>query len=153
MARYTVTLVFEAAGGRAPQGVDVLERVPLPERVVHRFSSCDGRTLTAVLDFRSARPASVCRATVEIIQSTWQRITGEAVGPPLRVRVRPLRRPQPVDSGVARPREYAWRPDDDSPDGVLVLVDAGSDPITWPNGPGDREEAAHSSISPPNPRR
>jgi hypothetical protein len=153
MARYTVTLVFEAGRGTVPQGPDVLERLPLPEPVVHRFSYCDGRTLTAVLDFRSARPASVCRATVEAIQTAWRQISGQSVGRPLSVRVRPLRQPQPVESGVARPREYAWQPDDESADGVLVLVDAGSDPITWPNGPGGQWGTAHSSISPPNRRR
>lgn len=136
MARYTVTLVFEADQGKAPRGPDVLEGMPLPERAVHRFSYCDGRTLTAVVDFRSAQPASVCKDAVEGIQRVWSQIAGVALGPPMSVRVRPLRPPQPVAAGIARPREYVWQPDG-GPDGSLVLVDAGSDPITALEEPRD----------------
>jgi hypothetical protein len=152
MARYTVTLVFEAGLGKGPQGPDVLESMPLPERAVHRYSYCDGRTLTAVVDFRSAQPASVCRDVVEAVQRVWSQVAGVAVGAPLSVRVRPLRPPQPVGDGRARPREYIWQPDCGGPDGSLVLVDAGSDPIVWgdgPDGPWGPGTQARSSIAPP----
>lgn len=134
MARYTVMLVFEAGQGKVPNGPDVLEALELPEHAVHRFSYSDGRTLTAVIDFRSAKPAAVCRETVERIRRVWSELTGTPSGPPLSVRVRPLRPPRPVATGVARPREYVWQPDCGGPDGALVLVDPGSDPITWPSG-------------------
>jgi hypothetical protein len=132
MARYTVTLVFEADQGKVPQGPDVLEGMPLPERAVYRFSYWDGRILTAVVDFRSAHPASVCKDTVQSIQRVWSESAGVSLGRPMSVRVRPLRPPLPVAAGVARSREYVWQPDG-GPDGSLILVEAGSDPITWPS--------------------
>jgi hypothetical protein len=143
MARYTGTLVFEAGPGTVPRGPDVLDRLALPDRAVHRSSYCDGSTLTVVVDFRSAHPASVCRRAVEAVQRRWAQVTGVAAGPPVSVRVRPLRPPQPVRAGVARPREYAWRLDGDGDatgDGRLVLLDAGSDPVSWPNGPANPDD-------------
>jgi hypothetical protein len=145
MARYTGTLVFEAGPGTVPRGPDVLDRLALPDRAVHRSSYCDGSTLTVVVDFRSAHPASVCRRAVEAVQRRWAQVTGVAAGPPVSVRVRPLRPPQPVPAGVARSREYAWRRDGDGDaagDGRLVLLDAGSDPVSWPNGPVDPDDPA-----------
>jgi hypothetical protein len=152
MARYTVTLVFEAGLGKGPQGPDVLESMPLPERAVHRYSYCDARTLTAVVDFRSAHPATVCKDVVEVVQRVWSQTAGVAVGAPLSVRVRPLRPPRPVAGRPARPREYVWQPDCGGPDGSLVLVDAGSDPILGRDGrdgPWEPGAQAHSSIAPP----
>jgi hypothetical protein len=126
--------------------------MPLPERAVHRYSYYDGRTLTAVVDFRSAQPASVCKEVVQAVQEVWSQRAGVAVGPPLSVRVRPLRPPRPVAGGPARPREYVWQPDVGGPDGSLVLVDVGSDPIVGPggaDGPWGPGAHSHSSIAPP----
>src|SRR3954470_12114126 len=120
MARYTITLVFNVGPGPTPQGADVLlDRLELPDNAVHRLSSCDGSTLTVVVDFRSSHPASVCRlvsdgvraARAEGARAAWAGVPGAEVGEPLTARVRPLHPPQPVAGGTGRPREYVWRPE------------------------------------------
>jgi hypothetical protein len=50
MVRFAVTVVFEVGPGKVPRGADVLDRVTIPGKATHRFSYCDGRTLTVVID-------------------------------------------------------------------------------------------------------
>jgi hypothetical protein len=150
MARYTVTLVFAVTPGTTHRGPDVLARLPLPAHASHRRSSCDGSTLTLVADFRSSHPASVCRQLADAVRAGWDEVSGADPGDSTVVRVRPLRPPQPVDGGAGRPREYVWRRDGDG-DGRLVLVDAGSDPVS---GPNDVERPDHGRVEHPDrPRR
>jgi hypothetical protein len=150
MARYTVTLVFAVTPGTNQRGSDVLARLPLPAHATHRRSSCDGSTLTLVADFRSSHPASVCRQLADAARAAWADVSGADPGNPTIVRVHPLRPPHPVDGGAGRAREYVWCRDDDG-DGRLVLVDAGSDPVSGPNDvePPDPAHGGH----PDRPRR
>jgi hypothetical protein len=150
MARYTVTLVFEAGRGTSPRGLDVLAQLQLPAHAAHRRSSCDGSTLTVVADFRSSHPASVCRQVADAVRTAWAELSGGDPGNPTSVRVRPLRPPQPVPGGAGRSREYLWHQDGEG-DGRLVLVDAGSDPVSAPN---DVEHPEHAHVThPERPRR
>jgi hypothetical protein len=152
MARYTVTLVFTVPAGTSPRGPDVLARLPLPPQATYRRSSCDGSTLTVVVDFRSSHPASVCRQVAHAARGAWAEVSGAEPGDPTSVRVRPLRPPHPVPGAAARSREYIWRRDEDGDgDGRLVLVDAGSDPVSPPNDvePVEQGDSAH----PGRPRR
>src|SRR5919206_615214 len=105
MGRFCVTAVFEVPPGKSPRGPDVLERMVLPDRAVHRFSYCDGRSLTAVVDWRAARPEQACADAVLGIRLVWAQITGHDPGPPLSVRVRVLDLPARVAAG-ARGREF-----------------------------------------------
>ena len=143
MGRYTVTLVFDVGPGAVPPGPDVLERVPLPDGAVQRLSSTDGTALTVVVDFRSSHPASVCRRVCDAIRAACADTDGADPGEPRRVRVRPLRPPQPAPAGPGRAREYVWRPSDGG-DGTLVLVDAGSDPYSRPNAPPQTRAPEHA---------
>jgi hypothetical protein len=140
MARYTVTLVFAVDPGTARRGSDPLSGLPLPAHATHRRSSCDGSTMTIVADFRSSRPAAVCRQVADAARARLAEVCGADPGQPTSVRVRPLHPPKPVAEGAGRSREYAWCPDGDA-DGRLVLVDAGSDPTSAPNDVDPREQA------------
>src|SRR3954462_14793386 len=121
MGRYTATLSFDARGGTPPHGTDVFAGLPLPEQARLRSRSCDGGRLTLVIDFRSSRPAAVCRraggalraprGAVRAARAPGREAPGAAVGEATGVRARPLRPPQPVPGGAGRRREYAWRPD------------------------------------------
>jgi hypothetical protein len=122
MGRFAVTTVFEVPPGKSPRGPDVLERMVLPDRAVHRFSYCDGRSLTAVVDWRSTRPEQACADAVLGIRLVWAQITGHDPGPPLSVRVRALDLPARVSAG-ARGREFRWVPDATGR-GRLVPLDA-----------------------------
>jgi hypothetical protein len=98
--------------------------------------------MTVVADFRSSHPASVCREMADAARSAWAEVSGADPGDPTSVRVRPLRPPQPVSGGAGSSREYVWLRDGDG-DGRLVLVDAGSDPISAPN---DVEHVEHEQV-------
>jgi hypothetical protein len=138
MGRFSVTTVFEVPAGKSPRGPDVLERMVLPDRAVHRFSYCDGRSLTAVVDWRSARPEQACADAVLGIRLVWAQITGHDPGPPLTVRVRALDLPARVSAG-ARGREYRWLPDATG-HGRLVPVESGptwGPDGDWPRPPDD----------------
>ena len=130
MGRFSVTTVFEVPPGKSPRGPDVLERMVLPDRAVHRFSYCDGRSLTAVVDWRAARAEQACADAVLGIRLVWAQITGQDPGPPLSVRVRVLDLRARVSAG-ARAREFRWVPDVGG-QGRLVPLDTRD---TW--GPDD----------------
>lgn len=105
MGRFAVTVVFEVPPGKSPRGADVLERMVLPDRAVHRFSYCDGRTLTAVVDWRARRPEHACEQAVLGVRLVWRQITGQDLGAPLTVRVRPLDVRTRISAGT---REHRW---------------------------------------------
>ena len=70
MGRYAVMLVFEVGDGKMPRGADVLDRMRLGDKAVHRFSYCDGRSLTVIVDWSAGsagqatgRSAGSSRAT------------------------------------------------------------------------------------------
>src|SRR3954468_8694965 len=107
MGRFSVTTVFEVPPGKSPRGPDVLERMVLPDRAVHRFSYCDGRSLTAVVDWRAKQPEQACADAVLGIRLVWAQITGHDPGAPLSVRVRALDLPSRVAAG-GRGREFRW---------------------------------------------
>src|SRR3954462_7314424 len=90
MARFAVTAVFEVGPGKVPRGADVLERVSIPGKATHRFSYCDGRTLTVVIDW-TADSESVARdAAVTGLRLAWAALAGTDPGDPLSVRIRSL---------------------------------------------------------------
>jgi hypothetical protein len=137
MARYTVTLVFAVGAdtkgpGTNPWASDALAKLRLPALATHLRTSCDDSTVTVVADFRSSRPASVCRELADAARSAWAEVSGADPGDPTSVRVRPLRPPHPVSGDAGSSREYEWHREGDG-DGRLVLVDAGSDPTSAPN--------------------
>ena len=91
--RYAVTLVFEVGEGKVPRA-DVLSRMTVPRRAIHRFSYCDGRTLTVVVDSSARTAAQAVDEAVLTTRLVWAQLTGDDPGDPLSRQVRPL--------GVAR---------------------------------------------------
>ena len=139
MARFAITAVFEVGPGKSPRGIDVLERISIPDTATHRYSYCDGTTLTVVLDWTAAAEDDARRGALAAVRLVWQALTGHDPGPPLNVRVRSLTPPPPkVPAGarnlgswhvhglppielVEEPR-LRWFDDDDPDDGGLAGV-------------------------------
>ncbi len=149
MERYAVTLVFEVGAGKMPQGADVLERMRLGTKAVHRFSYCDGRTLTVIVDWSAV---SADRATSEAavaIRLLWTQMTGADPGDPLTGRTRPLRGPR-VPAGLraaatgwsaaARRMHLGSRQD---------RLDVRDDPWTGPEGPDEPDDGGSAGVREP----
>ena len=88
--RYAVTLVFEVGRGKVPRGADILSRMTVPRRAIHRFSYCDGRTLTVVVDWSARTAAQAVDEAVLTTRLVWAQLTGDDPGDPLSRQVRPL---------------------------------------------------------------
>ncbi len=99
MGRYAVTLVFEVDGGKMPRGVDVLDRMRLAKKAVHRYSYCDGRSLTVIVDWSADSVGQACTECALAIRLVWAQLTGVDPGEPLTRRARPLKSPPLVAAG------------------------------------------------------
>ena len=102
MGRYAVTAVFEVGPGKVPHGADVLDRMRISDKAVHRFSYCDGRTLTAVIDWSAASAEQASADMSLAVRLVWAQLTGIDPGTPLSVRVRSLTPMVRVSAGVRR---------------------------------------------------
>jgi hypothetical protein len=99
MGRYAVTLVFEVGDGKMPRGADVLERMRLAKKASHRFSYCDGRSLTVIVDWSAVSADQACTEATLAVRLVWTQLTGADPGEPLSTRARPLRLPR-IPAGV-----------------------------------------------------
>jgi hypothetical protein len=97
-----VTAVFEVGPGKVPRGADVLERMQISEKATHRFSYCDGRTLTALIDWTASDPERASSDVVVAVRLVWAQLTGSDPGKPLSLRVRPLATVGRVSAGLRR---------------------------------------------------
>lgn len=141
--RYAVSLVFEVGRGKVPRGADVLSRMTIVRHAIHRFSYCDGRTLTVVVDWTARSAVQAGDEAVLATRLVWAQLTGEDPGDPLSRQVRPLgvarvaaglRGPLErvpgilvedalaVKPGTGRLRWHRERDDDDDDDGGLAGV-------------------------------
>jgi hypothetical protein len=102
MGRYAVTAVFEVGPGKVPHGADVLDRMQISDKATHRFSYCDGRTLTVVIDWTSATQEQASADVVLAVRLVWAQLTGTDPGKPLSLRVRSLTPVERVSAGVRR---------------------------------------------------
>jgi hypothetical protein len=100
MGRYAVTLVFEVGDGKMPRGADVLERMHVGKKAVHRFSYCDGRSLTVVVDWSAGSAEQASTEAALASRLLWTQITGADPGEPLSSRTRPLTPPPLVSAGL-----------------------------------------------------
>ncbi len=107
MERYAVTLVFEVGGGKMPRGADVLDRMRLGKKAVHRFSYCDGRSLTVIVDWTADSAGQACTESALAIRLVWAQLTGVDPGDPLSRRARPLK-PLPRIAAGVRAAPTAW---------------------------------------------
>ena len=130
MARFAVTAVFEVGPGRVPRGADVLDRISIPDIATHRFSYCDGTTLTVVVDWTAVSEGAARESAVSGIRLVWQQLTDRDPGAPLSVRIRTLTPPPPkVVAGAARGR--AWHVEG------LPPIELFEEPrLRWPDGQG-----------------
>jgi hypothetical protein len=111
MARFAVTVVFEVGPGKVPRGADVLDRVTIPGKATHRFSYCDGRTLTVVIDWTADSEGAARDAAVTGLRLAWAGLTGTDPGDPLSVRLRSLT-PKVVARVAAGVRRVtSWHPE------------------------------------------
>ncbi|MGN6635098.1 MAG: hypothetical protein ACTHJ6_06490, partial [Oryzihumus sp.] len=74
-----------------PRGADVLSRMTILKRAIHRFSYCDGRTLTVVVDWNARSAQQAGDEAVLATRLVWAQLTGDDPGEPLSRQVRPLR--------------------------------------------------------------
>jgi hypothetical protein len=102
--RYAVTLVFEVGTGKVPRGADVLSRMTVLRRATHRFSYCDGRTLSLVVDWNARSAEQAGDEAVLATRLVWAQLTGDDPGEPLSRQVRPLRAAR-VAAGLRGPLE------------------------------------------------
>jgi hypothetical protein len=111
MARFAVTAVFEVGAGKVPRGPDVLDRVTIAGKATHRFSYCDGRTLSVVIDWTADSEGAARDAAVIGLRLAWAGLTGADPGDPLSVRVRSLT-PQVMARVAAGARRLtSWHPE------------------------------------------
>jgi hypothetical protein len=115
MARFAVTVVFEVGPGKVPHGADVLERGTVPGKAVHRFSYCDGRTLTVVIDWTAESERVARESAITALRLAWAGLTGADPGDPLSVRTRSLS-PTVVERVAAGTRRLAFRYPEGLPD-------------------------------------
>jgi hypothetical protein len=153
MARYAVTAVFEVGPGKVPRGADVLDRMRISDKATHRFSYCDGRTLTVVIDWSAASAEQASNDAVVAVRLVWAQLTGTDPEKPLNVRVRPLTPVARVSAGlrsglrtvrtarrggVETLREWPFDHPDDPDDGGLAGV---REPRRPKPGPGHMSAA------------
>lgn len=101
--RYAVTLVFEVGPGKVPRGADVLDRMTVLRKATHRFSYCDGSTLTLVVDWSADSAGQAGDEAALATRLVWAQLTGDDPGEPLSRRIRPLGRLHRVAAGVTAP--------------------------------------------------
>jgi hypothetical protein len=109
MARFAVTVVFEVGPGKVPRGADVLDRMRISDKATHRFSYCDGRTLTVIIDWSAESGEQASKDAVVAVRLVWSQLTGTDPGKPLNLRVRPLTPVARVSAGVRRGLETVRR--------------------------------------------
>jgi hypothetical protein len=97
MPGYVITSVFTVSGGKAPLGTDVLARA---WGMGHRFSYCDGSTLTLVAELTAIDTASAFEALLSRAEMVWTGLGGDPLGAPLTLRVQGAVQGDPVPAGI-----------------------------------------------------
>jgi hypothetical protein len=94
-----ITAVFEVVGGKLPLGPDVLATA-WGRR--HRFSYCDGRMLTLVVEQSAADRGGAFEAVLSTAERLWLEATGNTLSAPSTFRVQTVVMPQErVSAGAA----------------------------------------------------
>lgn len=87
MPGYVVTAVFELDGGSVRAGQDLL---PAAWGSGHRFSYCDGRLLTLVVEVQEPSRAEAFEAVLEAVDRHWAQLGGDPLPTPASVRIEPV---------------------------------------------------------------
>jgi len=109
MPGFVVTAVFvldgaPAAGWKVPLGADVLAPTLRPG---HRFSYCDGHTLSVVLELTAARDSAAFETALDRIEQAWTALGGGDLTAPTTLRLQREVPPELVPAG--RPGTAAAR--------------------------------------------
>jgi len=111
MPGYVITAVFEVEGGKIRLGRDVLS--PWWGRG-HRFSYCDGRTLTLVVEVAAPGRSQAFESVLGRVEGLWTELGGDPLPPPSTVRLQTVLPEEKVVAGaVGR-----------GPDGVIAEATA-----------------------------
>jgi len=84
MPGYVITSVFEVGDGKPPLGPGVLERA---WGRGHRFSYCDGRMLTLVVEFTAADERVAFEVLLTRAETAWRSVAHGALGRAVTLRV------------------------------------------------------------------
>jgi hypothetical protein len=144
MARFAVTAVFEVGPGKVPRGADVLDQVTIPGKATHRFSYCDGRTLTVVIDWTADTETAARDAAVTGLRLAWAGLTGSDPGDPLSVRSRSL-----TPKVVARVAAGARRLTSWHPEGLPVPDPIEALPKRFDDGDDDPDDGGLAGVREP----
>ena len=97
MPGYVITSVFEVGDGKPPLGPGVLERA---WGRGHRFSYCDGRMLTLVVELTAIDVGSAFESLLSRAEMVWQGLGHGALGPPVTLRVQGAVDASEVPAGI-----------------------------------------------------
>jgi hypothetical protein len=97
MPGYVITSVFEVKGGKLPLGADALAGA---WGLGHRFSYCDGRMLTIVVELTAIDTAAAFESVLSRAELVWQRLGHEPLGPPVTLRVQGAVEAAQVPAGI-----------------------------------------------------
>jgi hypothetical protein len=99
MPGFVITSVFEVPGGKFPLGQDVLATI---WGTGHRFSYCDGRMLTLVVELVATDRAAAFESVLSRVEQLWPLFGGgrsALPGPPITMRVQGAVEPEKVPAG------------------------------------------------------
>ena len=97
MPGFVITSVFEMDGGKHPLGSDVLAG---SWGMGHRFSYCDGRMLTLVVELTAIDVAAAFEAVLSRAEMVWQGLGYGTLGPAVTMRVQGAVEPAQVPAGI-----------------------------------------------------
>ena len=108
MPGYVITSVFEVSGGKTPLGADVLAQA---WGTGHRFSYCDGRMLTLVVELTAVDRASAFEALLSRAELVWTGLGHPPLPPPITLRVQGAVAGESVVAGIVgtEPATFAQR--------------------------------------------
>jgi hypothetical protein len=96
MPGFVITVVFDVEGGKLPLGADVLAQA---WGMGHRFSYCDGRMLTLVVELTAADRAGAFEALLSRAEMIWVGLGFGSLAAPTTVRIQGAVEPLSVPAG------------------------------------------------------
>jgi len=97
MPGYVITSVFEVGGGKVPLGADVLAA---GWGIGHRFSYCDGRMLTLVVELTAIDVGAAFESLLSRAELVWHQLGHGTLGSPVSLRVQSAVEPERVPAGI-----------------------------------------------------
>ena len=153
MPGFVIFSVFEVSAGRTPLGTDVLGQA---WGVGHRFSYCDGRTLTLVVELTAVDVAAAFESVLSRAERVWTTLGFAPLPPPTTMRVQGAVQGDRVAAGArgAEPGPKARRRRLTAVSRVLTYRSAATArPPTDPDHPDDDDDGGGGLAGVREPRR